>query len=72
MTRTLFLWRQVVKRPKTVSRMSLVWDRLMRMALDSRADEEIIAAAFNEMLDALRSDDFFGTEGQLDPRGDTR
>jgi len=28
--------------------------------------------ALNTMLDDLLSDDFFGTEGQCDPRGDQR
>lgn len=27
---------------------------------------------FNDFLDGLASDDAFGTEGQLDPRGDQR
>jgi hypothetical protein len=26
----------------------------------------------NEMLDTQRDNDFFGTEGELDPRGDNR
>lgn len=26
----------------------------------------------NELLDELRNDDFFGTEGQCDPRGNKR
>lgn len=29
-------------------------------------------ASLNEFLDGLLDDDFFGTEGQLDPRGDQR
>jgi len=31
-----------------------------------------IARGLNEMLDGMRDMDVFGTEGQLDPRGDPR
>jgi hypothetical protein len=33
---------------------------------------ELWASAFDEMLDNLKDNDFFGTEGQNDPRGDNR
>lgn len=40
---------------------------------EAEGDErEVWFEAFNEMLDSLASDDFFGTEGQCDPRGDQR
>lgn len=35
-------------------------------------DGPVYLEALNRMLDDLRSEDFFGTEGQLDPRGDQR
>ena len=31
-----------------------------------------LVAELNKMLDGLLNDDFFGTEGQCDPRGDWR
>ena len=38
----------------------------------SKADRRNIANKFNVMLDDLLAQDFFGTEGQCDPRGDHR
>jgi hypothetical protein len=35
-------------------------------------DREAWVASFDVMLDGLLEEDFFGTEGQLDPRGDHR
>ena len=35
-------------------------------------DARVIAEEVNKMLDELLEDDFFGTEGQIDPRGDHR
>jgi len=35
-------------------------------------DKDVWLEVFNDMLDDLRDDDFFGTEGQCDPRGDGR
>lgn len=35
-------------------------------------DGPVYLERLNRMLDDLRSEDFFGTEGQLDPRGDQR
>jgi hypothetical protein len=39
---------------------------------DNEDDQKFWCEAFNDMLDELRADDFFGTEGELDPRGDNR
>lgn len=36
------------------------------------ATREMFADDLNAFLDELASQDFFGTEGQLDPRGDKR
>lgn len=35
-------------------------------------DRNIILTRWNAVLNELRDDDFFGTEGQCDPRGDPR
>lgn len=37
-----------------------------------KADQKVIFKQWNEVLDELLLNDFFGTEGQLDPRGDHR
>lgn len=54
-----------------------VTPRNLKKVLDSIAAMETFEKAdfcvkFNEFLDELLSDDFFGTEGQNDPRGDRR
>lgn len=61
-----------MKKPKTVKAMIPVWNRLLEQASEDKFREKEIAKAFNEMLDSLLGDDFFGTEGQRDPRGDHR
>ena len=38
----------------------------------SPADVDYIAEHLNSMFDEMASSDFFGTEGQCDPRGDMR
>jgi hypothetical protein len=62
----------MVRKPRKVMTMQPVWKRLMEMASEDEHDERIIAAEFNRMLDTLLGEDFFGTEGQNDPRGDHR
>ena len=42
------------------------------LAQHDGTDLEDIATWMNEMLDDLLHEDFFGTEGQDDPRGDHR
>lgn len=64
-----------------------VWREVVREVLDEpqslaaafsavldmpKRDREAFAKAFNGLLEELRCDDFFGTEGQCDPRGDGR
>lgn len=46
-------------------------DLIYFLAKDERATKEF-CNDFNEFLDALLCHDFFGTEGQCDPRGDHR
>lgn len=57
-------------KPKTIKNMKIVFDKLMIYASEDKSNEKEIASAFNEMLDGLLDNDFFGTEGQCDPRGD--
>ena len=45
---------------------------LVVMAKKDKEDGRAISDALNQMLDDLLDQDFFGTEGQLDPRGDHR
>ena len=35
-------------------------------------DDSLLRERFNDWLDRLLDEDVFGTEGQLDPRGDPR
>lgn len=39
---------------------------------EPKEGKKVWVDAVNSMLDELRDDDFFGTEGQADPRGDNR
>jgi hypothetical protein len=60
------------RKPKVVKTMNQVWGRLMDYAAEHEQNEKAIAEEFNRMLDTLLGEDFFGTEGQCDPRGDHR
>jgi hypothetical protein len=60
-----------VRRPKNVMAMRKVFDKLMTYAKEND-QENFVSESFNAMLDTMRDDDFFGTEGQSDPRGDNR
>ena len=53
-------------------RVVTVLARLIAMAEDNEGDAEVIADTFDDYLDSLAQDDFFGTEQQCDPRGDFR
>ncbi len=35
-------------------------------------DSKLACQSFDDMLDTLINEDYFGTEGQCDPRGDRR
>ena len=61
-----------VRKPKSVKSMNQVWAKLMEYAAQHKDNEKIISEEFNRMLDTLLGEDFFGTEGQCDPRGDHR
>ena len=53
-------------------RVVTVLARLITMVHDNEGDAEVIADTFDDYLDSLAQDDFFGTEQQMDPRGDFR
>jgi hypothetical protein len=46
-----------------------VFDNILAMDNDAKV---LICEKLNEALDDLLNDDYFGTEGQNDPRGDQR
>jgi len=57
----------------TIKNFSEVMDNIKLLFEKSDIEEkEIWCSDLNEMLDNQLNDDFFGTEGQLDPRGDQR
>ncbi len=62
----------MVRSPKTIKAMNEVWKSLMNFVGKDKNKERIVAEEFKVMLDTLFADDFFGTEGQCDPRGDHR
>lgn len=39
---------------------------------ENQSGKKVWADSLEEMLNDLQNDDFFGTEGQTDPRGDQR
>ena len=45
---------------------------LNRLVPEDEANADVLREELDNMLDTLRADDFFGTEGQCDPRGDGR
>lgn len=53
-------------------RVTTVLARLITMAYDNEDDAEVLADTLDDYLDSLAQDDFFGTEQQMDPRGDFR
>ena len=57
---------------RTQQRVAKVLGRLTGLAIEDEAEAEMIAEALDVMLDDLHGNDFFGTEGQADPRGDFR
>ena len=62
-----------MKRPKTIKSMRETFDKLMTdTESDGKESIKVISDSFNDWLDELNSNDWFGTEGQNDPRGDNR
>ena len=56
----------------SIKKMNEVWCNLMKMASLEPMDRKVISEHFDNMLEELANSDFFGTERQLDPRGDQR
>ena len=57
----------------TPKNLNVVLDRIKaQVANDGKEGAKYYCEALNDMLDELLGDDFFGTEGQNDPRGDHR
>ena len=56
----------------TQKRVGAVLIRLIEIANTSPDDAEILSEELEDMLNDLLHDDFFGTDGQNDPRGDFR
>lgn len=57
---------------KTQERIALVLKRMAEQCAASEDDAEVYAQELAPVLDELHGNDFFGTEGQDDPRGDFR
>lgn len=55
-------------------RIKVVLERLVEFTYDDVDDStaNVLAEQFECMLEELHGEDFFGTEGQCDPRGDFR
>lgn len=57
----------------TVQNFEQVWENILQEYRKSMTEEkEVWIEWINEGLDTLLENDFFGTEGQCDPRGDNR
>jgi len=56
-------------RKATPKNLPNVFERILAMDPESK---RMFVDDFNEFLDGLLEQDFFGTEGQCDPRGDHR
>lgn len=57
---------------QTQLRVQKVLERLQELSAQSPDDAEGISEMLETSLSELHGDDFFGTEGQSDPRGDFR
>lgn len=55
-----------------VKRLETIFGRLIAQAKEDEEAAAIIADEIDSMIENLANDDFFGTEGQSDPRGDMR
>jgi hypothetical protein len=62
------------KKTKSISGLKKLFAQTIKM-LEEQNDKDItkyFAESYHKMLDDLLGQDFFGTEGQGDPRGDHR
>ena len=63
-----------IKNPDTIPEMREVMNKWFDL-LEKENDEQVVedvCVSLNDLLDVYLEDDMFGTEGQLDPRGDRR
>jgi hypothetical protein len=59
-------------KPATAKTVAQVLRDMATACDEDKGDAKVYAEAVNVMLDQLLDEDFFGTEGQCDPRGDHR
>lgn len=57
---------------KTQKRTILVLERMIEQCKEDNINADVFAEMLEPMLRELHGEDFFGTEGQCDPRGDFR
>lgn len=55
-----------------ISRLNVVFNRIIALAQDDDAFRKEIIDQLNIILDDMYEVDAFGTEGEIDPRGDQR
>ncbi|HET8686091.1 MAG TPA: hypothetical protein VFM18_05425 [Methanosarcina sp.] len=55
-----------------VSRLNIVFDRIRNLAQENEEFCDSFISMLEEELDCYLANDWFGTEGQNDPRGDMR
>ena len=55
-----------------LKRMIKVLDRIKYMCMEDESNVEMFNDFLGDMLNEMRGEDLFGTEGQSDPRGDMR
>ena len=56
----------------TRERLDQVWKDFVDFAEQIDGGLKLVAKMLDDYLDELGSEDYFGTEGQCDPRGDAR
>jgi hypothetical protein len=57
---------------KTQKNIKIVLERIINASLDDPEYAQYMAVELENMLQDLHVNDFFGTEGECDPRGDFR
>ncbi len=57
---------------KIQNRVKEVLSNMIQQVENCEEDAQVYAEVLDDTLDYLRDEDFFGTEGQCDPRGDGR
>jgi len=64
----------MAKKKATIHSFEKVMKNIIKMYNEetNKDAKKLWVGDLNEMLDNMRDNDFFGTEGQCDPRGDNR